>query len=80
MGTLVEQAKALHGEIEGARMGASSELLKSIQDLSRRPESWSDEPGAGIRAGTKDADTLAVKDAPGRVRSQRDAPPGGGIR
>ncbi len=59
----VEAAKAIGRELDSARVGASPELLKALDDLSRRPEMWSNtpqpEPGSGVALGT----TLGIKAA-----------------
>jgi hypothetical protein len=60
--TLVDQAKAIQGELEGARIGASPELLKQLEELSRRPEAWSHlDQNSGMRASY--GDTLGIKSA-----------------
>ena len=60
---LVEQAKALGDEIEGARIGASPELMKQLEDLSHRPEAWDhvDRQTGGMKVAL--GETLAVKAA-----------------
>ena len=47
----VERAKQLHSEIEGARLGAGSELLKQLNEVASKPENYG--PGTGIGAGIK---------------------------
>ena len=61
--TLVDQAKQLGRELDGQRIGASPELVKQIEELSRRPEAWAhlDPNASGMKVGQ--GDTLLLKDA-----------------
>ena len=62
--TLVEQAKTIQGELEASRTGASPELMKQLEEISRRPDMYPSDPRdpyAGIRGGY--GNTLAVKSA-----------------
>ena len=61
----VEQAKALHGELEGVKLGASPDLLKSLEEVGRRSDVWGidpRDPHRGMRGGIG-GDTLGIKAA-----------------